>query len=367
MKNKNRAPIERIKLKFKKGIDNLDELRNEISTCIICDNTLFLAYDESSAIERLVWKDGEYKKHKTFELEEFFDLPDGKEGEMDIEGLAWEAPFLWVTGSMSLKRSTPDEEDGHKAGGKKLAKVKVDKNRFSLGKIPCQFDKKKGIWTPVKKLKVKQGKKAVKQFKPLMLERGKSSTILTELLCTDPHLGPFMNIPCKENGFDIEGLAIYGKRIFVGLRGPVLAGWAVIIEFKLHEWDGWLQMEGRSSKEKPYNKHFVNMAGMGFREINIDAKSGDLYILAGPTMDLDGTIGAWRIKGGLKDKPVTVTQNPERLFDIVHGNDKEHGKDKAEGMAITNEGNYLIVYDNPSKDKLFKKRSVWADVFKRVK
>jgi hypothetical protein len=46
----------------------------------------------------------------------------------------------------------------------------------------------------------------------------------------DPHLAPFMDIPGKDNGFDIEGLAIAGERVFIGLRGPVLRGWATILE-----------------------------------------------------------------------------------------------------------------------------------------
>ena len=366
MENKERAPIDKIKIKFRKGLDNIEDVRQEISTCIICDNTLFLAYDESSAVEQLVWKDGKYKKHKTFELDDFFDLPDGKEGEMDIEGLAWEEPYLWVTGSMSLKRNTPDSDDDDESGAAKLAEISLDRNRFTLGKIPCRFNKQKGIWTPVNSLKRKDKEEGDPEMKAMMLEGGNDSTVLTELLSSDPHISRFMDIPCKDNGFDIEGLAVHDDRIFIGLRGPVLAGWAVIIEFRLHERNGWLHLEGRGEREKPYNKHFIDMSGMGIREINIDDKNGDLYILAGPTMDLDGTIAAWRVNGGLADKPNTITKDPQRLFDIVYGSNIEHGKNKAEGMAITEEGNYMIVYDSPTEDRLIKDRGVWADVYKAV-
>ena len=31
-------------------------------------------------------------------------------------------------------------------------------------------------------------------------------------------------IPSNDNGFDVEGLAVSGNRVFLGLRGPVLAG-----------------------------------------------------------------------------------------------------------------------------------------------
>jgi hypothetical protein len=43
-------------------------------------------------------------------------------------------------------------------------------------------------------------------------------------------LHDFLPLPGKDNGFDVEGLAVFGARLFVGLWGPVLCGWAVILE-----------------------------------------------------------------------------------------------------------------------------------------
>ena len=63
---------------------------------------------------------------------------------------------------------------------------------------------------------------------------------LTEALKKDDHIAPFMQrglpdgtvkgIPSKDNGLDVEGLAVSGNRVFLGLRGPVLRGWTVVIE-----------------------------------------------------------------------------------------------------------------------------------------
>lgn len=58
---------------------------------------------------------------------------------------------------------------------------------------------------------------------------------LTKALRRDGHLRSYFSIPGKDNGFDIEGLAVVGKKIFLGLRGPVLRGWAVILELALRE------------------------------------------------------------------------------------------------------------------------------------
>ncbi|WP_116106724.1 DUF3616 domain-containing protein [Lewinella sp. IMCC34191] len=358
MKMKSRAPIRQVKLVFDKKRKNLEDVRGELSTSVLSDRTLFLAYDESSAIERLLEKDGEFTKHKSYELADFFDLPDGGEGEMDIEGLAWEEPYLWFTGSMSLKRNTPDEDDDDETGAEKLHTIGVDKNRFSLGRIPCKYDKKKGKWTPKKKVEIDG-----EQYTAMLLEGGSDSTVLTELLSTDPHISRFMDIPCKDNGFDIEGLAVYRERIFIGLRGPVIGGWAIVLEFGVHEHGEFLHLDGRGHNDKPYRKHFVQLAGMGIREINIEDSTGDVLILAGPTMDLDGTISAWCIRGGFPEQAVSVCHGAERLYDVTYGGQGEYGKDKAEGMAIMEDSMHLVVYDSPLPDRLIGKNAVLADVF----
>jgi hypothetical protein len=51
---------------------------------------------------------------------------------------------------------------------------------------------------------------------------------LADLLSGDEHLAPLLVIPSKDNGLDVEGLAAHGESPFVGLRGPVLRGWAVV-------------------------------------------------------------------------------------------------------------------------------------------
>ena len=44
-----------------------------------------------------------------------------------------------------------------------------------------------------------------------------------------------MRLPSKDNGLDIEGLAVLGNRVYLGLRGPVLRGRAIILELELEE------------------------------------------------------------------------------------------------------------------------------------
>ncbi|WP_445187429.1 DUF3616 domain-containing protein [Pseudonocardia sp. Cha107L01] len=90
---------------------------------------------------------------------------------------------------------------------------------------------------------------------------------LANLLAEDEHLAPFLAIPAKDNGFDVEGLAVHGETLYVGLRGPVLRGFAVVLELLPEEAaPGRLRLvpiEG----ERCYRKHFLDLGGLGVRDL----------------------------------------------------------------------------------------------------
>lgn len=354
MKPSKKDPAERCLLQFDENYDNMEDLRGEISSSLITENNLWLSYDEGAGIERLSKTKRGFGYHKHYELTEFFDLPGG-DGEADMEALAYAEPYLWFCGSMSLKRDSPSPDDSLEEQLDNLGDIDLDKNRFSLGCIPCI--KRNGTYELLKEVEYKG-----ENIRPKMLRGGAKSSELHNALMRDEHLHKFMTIPCKDNGFDIEGLAVYGKRIFIGLRGPVLNGYAVILEITCKSLDNMLFMDQYPEEDKLYRKHFVDLRGMGIRELNI-TKNGDLYLLAGPTMDLDGTISIYRIKRGLEDNYSSVVHHPERLFDVARGAELEHGQDKAEGMAFINDGRVLITYDSPVPDRLEGKAAVWMDCY----
>lgn len=84
------------------------------------------------------------------------------------------------------------------------------------------------------------------------------SSELIEELRKDDHLRKFLDIPGKDNGFDIEGLAVTGNLVFIGLRGPVLRGWAVILELTLKETN---HDNGVVLKLESIRKHFLQLGG----------------------------------------------------------------------------------------------------------
>jgi hypothetical protein len=123
---------------------------------------------------------------------------------------------------------------------------------------------------------------------------------LVDALRADEHIGPFLAIPSKDNGLDIEGLVTLPPRLLVGLRGPVLRGWAIVLELepRLDPADPTLLHLAPldSPAGRSYRKHFLDMDGLGVRDLT--RHGDDLLILAGPTMLLDGPSRILRIPHG---------------------------------------------------------------------
>ena len=98
-----------------------------------------------------------------------------------------------------------------------LAKVALDGNRRLLACLPIEPDAE---GEPCLVRQAQDGRRA------LRLKGDAQANLLTRALADDPHFGPYLAIPGKDNGFDIEGLAVDGRQLLLGLRGPVLRGWS---------------------------------------------------------------------------------------------------------------------------------------------
>lgn len=346
---------------------------------------LFLGGDETveatPSIERLSCEThSRYGRHVSQAVGAFMELPDttvnkGRVGEIDIEGLSRDKDNLWVVGSHSMKRAKPKPSKTAQENIERLMKVESEGNRFFLARIPLQRDEQGNTRLPVDK---DQHPSAAR------LAGKESHQELIEALQDDPHLGPFLQrwesknpkcsvpaIPGKDNGFDVEGLCVKDKRIFLGLRGPVLRGWAIVLEIAVKEVDDGddkLALK-KISDDKRYIKHFINLGGLGVRDIC--ALEDDLLILAGPTMNLDGPAAIFRWKGILAASADDDTLTDygkgrlEKVLDLPCG----EGCDHPEGMALipVKSGamprEVMIVYDSPSSARRLDENSVLADVF----
>ena len=211
--------------------------------------------------------------------------PADADEEADIEGLARAGSFLWAVGSHSLRRKQIKEKHDGPDAIERLAEVDGQANRQVLLRIPvADVD---GVPTLVRELEVG----GVRHVAALL---GKDGDDLREVLREDAHLAPFLPIPGKDNGLDVEGIAVIGDRVYLGLRGPVLRGWAVVLELRPYvDPDDPTRLRLRDFADgSPYRKHVLDLDGLGVRDLCPDGD--DLLVLAGPTMDLDGPVRVYR-------------------------------------------------------------------------
>lgn len=340
-------------------------VRDGLSAALLTENDLWLCCDERTTIERLsLQKDGSFADHTSFELANYLDLPAGSKSEIDIEGIGTANGYLWIIGSHSLKRKKPKRYQSIKKQMQRLAEVTNDPNRYVLARIPIIKNEATGCYELHKEADdpVQPGRK----LRAAQLRGNANSSMLTDALQDDEHIGPFLSIPGKDNGFDIEGLATYGSRIYLGLRGPVLRGWAIVLELEVEEDEKGILRLKKLAGEHKYKKHFLDLRGKGVRELRVFGD--DLYLLAGPTMDLDGVIVIYRWPGALVGRSEHMVHHDEleRLHEVPYGTGENSGKDKAEGLAVFDEKHVLIVYDSPSDDRKIGEDSVEALVMKVI-
>jgi hypothetical protein len=334
------------------------QLRDGLSAVLQVGNTLWLGNDESASLERLTLTGDTAAGHTQFQLRDFIGLPtpldkEGATPEVDIEGMDLADGYLWIVGSHSLKRSKVDSEDPAAAQIKELARTEVEANRYVLARIPMQDGD-----LPVLAAKSKS--------RPAQrLRSDKDGNSLTRLLRKDKHLGPFLGLPGKENGFDVEGLAVVGDRVFLGLRGPVLGGWAVVLEIRPVGEGKWLKLKPLDgSKGARMRKHFLQLGGLGVRDLCL--QGDDLLVLAGPTMSLDGPVRVVRWSGAAQCQEACVLEADALalVLEVPYG----RGCDHAEGIALIHSKGraspeLLVVYDSPAPRRQVGGNGLVADLF----
>jgi hypothetical protein len=348
-------------LEFEPSLDDAKgrkELRDGLSAVRQVGGTLWVANDESSTVERLTLAGARADRHVQFPLADLLDLPAGGRGpdapEIDIEGLDAAAGYLWVVGSHSFKRCKPDPADDDAKAIKRLARTDKEANRFLLARIPLVDDQR---------LPALAGKAPGRRAQ--RLRGGTAGNQLTRLLRKDKHLAAFIGLPGKENGFDVEGLAVAQERLFLGLRGPVLRGWAVVLELRWADDGDLLSLAPlQGHRRKRVRKHFLQLRGLGIRDLCLDGD--DLLVLAGPTMGLDGPVRVLRWRGAARCEAACVL-DPDEL-ELVLELPFGEGCDHAEGITLLREAPgaapaLLVVYDSPSSSRQVGHSGLRADVF----
>ncbi|SDL86724.1 Acetyltransferase (GNAT) family protein [Geodermatophilus siccatus] len=309
---------------------------------------LWVAGDETATIERLVADDpGEprrYAQQAGVRLADLVELPGTRDDEADIEGLARDGCSLWAVGSHSLRRKQIEDRHGDRKALRRLAEVTGQPNRQILVRLPVAIVD--GLPTVVPELEQDGVRHRAASF-------GVHGPDLRDVLADDEHLGPFLPLPGKDGGLDVEGIAVAGPRVYLGLRGPVLRGWAVVLQLR-PEADPDAPERLRLSPlddGRAYRKHVLRLGGLGVRDLCPDGD--DLLVLAGPTMDLDGPVHVVRWHGALRADTPQVVRGDQltRELDLPHG----EGCDHAEGIGLLGppgSGRLVVVHDSPSPARL---------------
>jgi hypothetical protein len=356
-------PSKRIKNAIRLEFAPVALAHTNLSGAAFSGEWLWVAGDEACGVDRLRRLDPlgsellRYGDVLNFPLSELLDLPGEADEEADLEGMAVADGCLWVVGSHGRKRKKAKDDLGDAENAKRLAKVTLDGNRCLLACLPIEMG---DDGKPSLVREAKDGRRA------LRLKGNADANLLTEALSDDPHFGPYMGIPGKDNGFDIEGLVVEGNRLLLGLRGPVLRGWSAVLEIALEAKGEYLRLVPLNGNGSLIRKHFLQLQGLGIRDLHFSGD--DLYILAGPTMVLDGDIRVFKWPNAkpllaANHEPVRFEVTLNEMVSLPHG----HGTNRAEALCelppevTSHTPSWLVLYDAPGPDRKDGEYTVFGD------
>jgi hypothetical protein len=284
-----------------------------LSAVCVAGKYLWTISDEGRTVECLEPRNGGYRLRHQYRLDDMFpDLP-GKatRDEADIESLDADARHIWLSGSHSRVRVEAAGNGGVNVG------IRPRRSRHLLGVVALG-----------------EGGGALKMASARALPfagRGSFRRRLRE----DPYLAPFGELPSKENGLDVEGLAATADRVFFGLRGPLIDNAGVVVEM--------VRSERAIVRRARPALHFLDLGGVGVRDLARDGAT--MFVLAGPVASADAPFALflWRPRYS------TRIHEPVRVYDWpVNG---EH----PEGIAVLERGGrkgLLVIYDGPDERRI---------------
>jgi Protein of unknown function (DUF3616) len=271
-----------------------------VSAVAAAGTYLWTASDEMRTVECLE-PDGEgYRIRGQFQLDKLFPGLPGAQGELeaDVEALDVAHGRLWVCGSHALTRRSRSKDDADYVE----PRIRKRPSRALLGSV-----------------KLSEDGGAVSAPGQALPYRGVGS--LRAMLGADPHVAPFMDLPSKENGLDIEGMAIFRRKIYLGMRGPVVDNIALVAAISIGP--------GLTIGDR-HVLHFVDLGGLGVRDLT--RWGAGILILAGPVNGADGPFkllhwtprrtGKIQTADPVRDLPAGI-DHPEGICALQRG--RSHG------------------------------------------
>lgn len=263
-----------------------------------------IAADEGDKVQILRRVDDSH-----YEVERTLDLVNGK-NEADFEGLAINGAEIYVVGSHSRKRERVKAKKKQKKNLERLARsIEPEPSRDQLLRFTVDDDGKLSS-----KIELK----------------------LRGLLDGDTILSLFKTLPSKENGIDIEGLAVRGQQLFIGFRGPVLRhNFVPILRFEVDH-------------PEKHELLFVSLNGAGLR--GMSEVAGGLLLLSGAVGDgrESHVLYFWDGRTCVPGKDVEEPCILKELGEVPLPEGQSGAK--AEGLALLDENDVayeiVVVYDS---------------------
>jgi len=317
-----------------------------ISAGALAGDTLFVASDETASIEALA-RDGDgWRFQATYKLKELIDLPGGDENEADLEALWATDNWLWLVGSHARVRRKPDDDDGPKKSLRKLAEIDRPSNRFVLARVPLT-DLGGGIAGLDRKTDNRQTEQ---------IEAGKRSSALMKWIEDDAMLAPFLALPSKEGGFDIEGMTAHSGLCWLGLRGPVIRDHAVVLQFQMSGAKRGALKAKKLDDGRRFRKFLLPLDGLGVRDLAVLGE--DILVVAGPPGNAPGPSRLYRWVAAREQRDSHVV-DPKAIHLIVELGASD-GCDNAEAVLPIDAYSALILYDRPAPERLDHETGVYT-------
>jgi Protein of unknown function (DUF3616) len=288
-----------------------DKKNKNISAIDVVGDLLIVGADEGNKIKILQHNEEGYAVKRSISL--------SNDKEIDIEGITCEDSIVYVIGSHSSKREKIESDRSYEQNRKAIETVSSESQRDRLLRFNLNADSE--------------------------IEQ----TSLRSIIESNKVLQLFSRIPSKENGIDIEGIAVYQGLLHVGFRGPVLRdNWVLVLKCQF---------------AKPVTQAdlvFVNLGGRGIRDLT--RVSNGFLILAGPVGDGPGSYQVYFWDG---EDCILGSRTSGRIGQIeLLGEIPVYENAKAEGIALLKESPFdyevIVVFDGvengaPVRCKIIKK------------
>jgi hypothetical protein len=244
-------------------------------------------------------------------------VDEGKFGEFDGEGIAYAAPYFYIVGSHGCSR----RGDEFRLSSFLLARIRVDADGRPVGPDGKSVDEEE--WQ----------------------DAVETTYRLSDYLAKADKVGGFFgkSLDEAENGLNIEGVAVEGDRLLVGLRAPAFGGTAYIVAADIAD---LFRSGNGAAKGKPEVIPIKLGKDMGIRDI-VSLPDGRLLVLAGPAQDQELPFQIFLVEPGKGGKPKLLAE-----LEQVEGGaeeDEEQVVAKAEALTVLSgdagELRVLILFD----------------------